>query len=245
MFVASDEAEVAPEPGSEPEFANGSGATGTNPAELPLEHLEHQISELAAHLHAGTARWLELVAEFDRREAYLGWGCTSCAAWLSLRCGISPRAARDQVRVARRMAELPQTTAAFRRGELSYSKVRALARIAEPDSEPQLLELALHATAAQLERIVTSTRGCLSREDAEAQHERRHLSLQWDDDGSLVLRGRLAAEEGALLIAALDQARDQLFARGSAEPPADAALASAEGAAGPDSAAATDRSGSA
>lgn len=194
-------------------------------ADLPVEHLEDEISQLAAHLHAGMARWLELVAEFDRREAYLSSGCLSCAQWLSWRCGLSPRAARDQVRVARRLTELPLTRAAFSRGELSYSKARALTRIATPESESELVELALHATAAQLERAVSGARGALSREDAELQHERRYLSLSWEEDGSLSFYGRLPGEEGALLRRALESGRDALHAKrpksdsGSAEPP--------------------------
>jgi len=74
---------------------------------LALERLEMEISELAAHIHAATCRWLMLVAELDRREGYLGWGCRSCADWLSVRCGIALGAAREQVRVAGRLAELP------------------------------------------------------------------------------------------------------------------------------------------
>jgi hypothetical protein len=189
--------------------------------DLPLESLEDQISELAGHLNAGMARWLELVGEFDRRQGHLDRGCLSCASWLSWRCGISPRAARDQVRVAAALPSLPATRSAFARGELSYSKVRALVRIATPESEAELAELALHTTAAQLERLVTATSGCLSREDAQHQHARRHLSWEWDEDGALCFRGRLPAEEGALLLAALDATRADLGVEGgSAEPSA-------------------------
>jgi uncharacterized protein DUF222 len=93
---------------------------------LRLERLEREIGELAAHIHAATCRWLLLVAEYDRPEGWKEWGALSCGQWLSWRCGIAPRAAREQVRVARRLAELPLAREAFSRGELSYSKVRAL-----------------------------------------------------------------------------------------------------------------------
>src|SRR5688572_8684863 len=98
--------------------------------EVPLERLEAEICELAGHLAAGECRWLLLLSEFDRREGWTGWGLHSCAHWLSYRCGIGLQAAREKLRVGRRLEELPLITAAFGAGELSYSKVRALCRVA-------------------------------------------------------------------------------------------------------------------
>jgi hypothetical protein len=143
------------------------------------------------------------------------WGAKSCAAWLSWRCGLTPVAAREQVRVARRVAELPLVREAFGSGELSYSKVRAITRVATAETEADLAELARHATGAQLERLVRSYRGVLAvaLEDVNRVHEERYLDLSWDDDGSLAIRGRLPAEDGALFIAALEAARDQLRER--------------------------------
>src|SRR5919204_5046032 len=88
--------------------------------EWPLELLEREISELAAHIHAGMCRWLGLVGEFDRREGWTDWGCKSCAQWVAWRCALAPPAAREHVRVARRLRELPLIRAAFEKGELSY-----------------------------------------------------------------------------------------------------------------------------
>jgi hypothetical protein len=188
---------------------------------LGLERLEREIGELAAHIHAATCRWLLLVAEYDRREGWKEWGAVSCGQWLSWRCGIAPRAARDQVRVARRLTELPLAREAFSRGELSYSKVRALSRIATPRTERELVETALHVSAAQLERLVRTYRGVVSTqvEQANLSHNRRYVDWEWDEDGSLVVRARLAAEDGALLIKALEAARDDLHERGRPEEP--------------------------
>src|SRR5215211_6806809 len=122
-------------------------------AELPLEHLEHELCELGAHIEAGMARWIALVGEYDRREGWGSWrGVRSSAEWIAWRCSCSPRAAREHVRVARALRELPRTRRAFSRGELSYSKVRPLTRVATADSEAVLLHLARYATACQLER---------------------------------------------------------------------------------------------
>jgi len=208
-----------------PRGAAAAGAVDRGPfAEVPLARLEHEIAELAAHIHAATCRWLCMVAEFDRREGWAKWGCRSCAEWVSWRCGLAPVAAREHVRVARRLEELPLIREAFARGGLSYSKVRALTRVGAVEREAELLELAQATTAAQLERLVRAYRGVVAVERAAAEGAHRDRYLEWDyeEDGFLTLRGRLPAEEGALIVAALEAARDALTA--------DARGASAEGA---------------
>jgi fatty acid desaturase len=101
---------------------------------LTLDRLGDEIAELSAHLDAATARLLDLIREFDVRE---GWnsGFTSCAAWLSWRVGLALGAAREHVRVARALGTLPLLAQALARGELSYTKVRALTRVATPETE--------------------------------------------------------------------------------------------------------------
>ncbi len=190
-----------PPPGDLSEFELG---------DLPLERLEHEICQLAAQLTARMARWLALVGEFDRREDWSDWaGCRSTAEWVAWRCALSPRAAREHVRVARALPDLPLIRDAFEAGRLSYAKARVLTRVADRDSEADLLELARHATAAQLERMLRAFRRVSSAE-AQAAHESRYLTWHWDEDGSLCLRARLPAEEGALLLAALEESRDAL-----------------------------------
>jgi hypothetical protein len=190
-----------------------------DPSGLSLDALEAELATLAAHLYAGTCRWLELVGELDRREAWAEEGRGSCAEWLAWRCALTPRSAREHVRVARRLAELPATHAAFARGELSYAKVRALTRVATAENEDELLELSRVHTAAQLERTVRAYRR-VSAVEARDQLEDAHLSVHWSADGSLEVHGRLAPEDGALLLRALDSLRDSTWkeGRGSAEP---------------------------
>jgi Domain of unknown function (DUF222)/HNH endonuclease len=180
---------------------------------VPLEVLERQITELASHLNAAMCQWLELVAEYDAREGWAQWGCRSCAHWVSWQCSIAPGAAREHVRVARRLAALPVLRAAFAEGRLSYSKLRALTRVENVEREDELLELAEHATAAQLERLVRGYRQVTAAERT-ALGEPPERWVRWDhaDDGSLLLYGRLPAEEGELLITALEAAREQLAA---------------------------------
>jgi hypothetical protein len=195
-------------------------ATETTDLEaLTLDELEDELATLAAHLYAGTCRWLELVGEVDRRGEWEETGVGSCAEWLAWRCALTPRAAREHVRVARRLRELPGIHASFARGELSYAKVRALTRVATGENEEELLELSCVMTAAQLERAVRAYRRVTTDEARELQED-AHLSVFWNADGSLELHGRLAPEDGALLLRALEAMRDTLWkqGRGSAEP---------------------------
>jgi hypothetical protein len=211
------------QPGEVSAKGDDAPAEGRDLEELPLERIEHEITELAAHIQAGTCRWLELIAEFDRREGWGSWGCRSCAEWISWRCAVGARAAREHIRVARRLAELPRIHAAFSRGELSYAKARALTRVADPDTEEELLELARYATAAQLERLVRAYRRVTTAEANEA-HADRYLTWHWDQDGSFCIHGRLAPEDGAVVLRALEAERDRLWEvspdkeGGSAEP---------------------------
>ncbi len=101
---------------------------------LSDNELEDAITALAANLNAATARWLALIAELDRREAWGHEAVMSCAHWLNWKCGVGLNAAREKVRVARALEDLPRITAAFAAGELSYSKVRAMTRVATPES---------------------------------------------------------------------------------------------------------------
>jgi Domain of unknown function (DUF222)/HNH endonuclease len=178
---------------------------------------------VAAHMAAGECRWLQLVAEFDRREAWASWGCASTAHWLNYRCSIDLGAARERVRVARRLGELPLVTAAFSVGELSYSKVRAITRVATEANEELLVDLARSATASHVERMVrhyrqvnkTIDQGESDAGDAPDLYEDRFLSTQWNDDGSLSIRAKLPPAEGETVLAALRRACDALFRRRS------------------------------
>jgi hypothetical protein len=181
---------------------------------LTFDELENELASLASHLHAGMCRWLELVAELDRRGGLAG--CTT-AEWLAWRCGVMPRTAREHVRVARRLAELPLIRAAFGSGEISYAKVRALTRIARGESEEELLELARELTAAQLDRAVRAYQR-VTTDEAVALQDAAYVGWCWDEDGSLVIRGRLAPEDGAVFLQALDAAHAAIRERGSAEP---------------------------
>ncbi|MDD1678925.1 MAG: 13E12 repeat family protein [Methanomicrobiales archaeon] len=111
-----------------------------------LDRLGDEIAELSAHLEAATARLLDLIRDFDRRGGWNG-GFRSCAHWLSWRVGLDLGAAREKVRVARALGTLPRLAQALARGELSYAKVRALTRVATPETEERLLGVGRAGTA--------------------------------------------------------------------------------------------------
>ena len=141
--------------------------------------LETEITELCAQINAASYRLLQLVAALDDEEPWGSWGLNSCAHWLNWRCGIGMNAAREKVRVAHALKPLALISASFATGELSFSKVRAVTRIADADNEVELLELARYATAAQVEKLVRAYRrvGRLEeRERAAAQHAARELT---------------------------------------------------------------------
>src|SRR6267142_3413245 len=180
-----------------------------------LDRLGDEIAELSAHLDAATARLLDLIREFDARA---GWntGFRSCAEWLSWRVGLDLGAARERVRVAHALGALPLMAEALARGELSYAKVRALTRVATPETEERLLGVGRQGTAEHVERIVRGwrrvDRTAEARETAR-RHTSRALHVYRDDDGMVRLRGRLEPEVGALLIQALTAARETLYQR--------------------------------
>ena len=173
------------------------------------EILGNRIADLAARIQAATWELLVLIRQFD---AGGGWeGFASCAAWLSWRIGLAPGAAREHVRVARALAELPKLSDAMRRGAVSYSKLRAVTRVATPETEQALLDVALAGTAAHVEQVVRTWRRVdRAAEQAEEQqrHESRALDTWVDDGGMVVVRGRLTPEVGAVVRRALEAALD-------------------------------------
>ena len=179
-----------------------------------IDELADKITQLSGHLNAGNYQLLKLIGEFDHNEGWTGEGVRSCAHWLNLQCGTNIGAAREKVRVARALPNLPEISSAFREGRVSYSKVRAMTRVATPKNEDELLNVALYGTASHVEtqvRLYRMVKRLDALDDENLRHGRRELSWYTDDDGSVVLKGRFTPEQGAVITKALDAAMDQLF----------------------------------
>ena len=178
----------------------------------PLQHLtddelEHRLASLAGHLAATEAELLAHVLELDVRGLWGRLGMRSAAQYLSWRLGYRLGAARERVRVAYALLQLPAVAAAFAEGQLSYCKVRALTRVATPVNEAELLEVALGCTGAQLERVVRAFRNGLTAEQSASATLRRGVQRRVEDDGSVVYLLRVPPDEAAVVDNALALAR--------------------------------------
>jgi hypothetical protein len=205
------------------------------PEVRPIDTVEASLLESWRGVSQATHRFLVLLREFDLRAGWKAYGHNDCAEWLDWRCGISRITAREKVRMAHALGELPLISDAFARGDLSYSKVRALCRVAAPANERDLLEVALGSTAAVVEAYCRRLRNGdreLSAADARRLHERRWLVRRLREDGSGMLIVELPGEQLDLVLAALEtvskslpeDASRSMFATG-----ADALVAMAEG----------------
>ena len=188
-------------------------------AEPPdLDRLGDQIARLSARIDAATYDLLCHLHQFDRHH---GWeGFRSCAHWLNWRTGLDLGAAREKLRVAAALADLNHIAAALACGQLSYSKVRALTRIATPDTEARLLAVAVSSTAAQVERLVRGWRQADREAQPDAEQVRlasRGLRLEVDEEGMVVVRGRLTPEVGAVLLRAVEAGLEQVPAPAAGE----------------------------
>jgi len=226
---------ITPVPATRPKAFRDTNSPGFTPiladTDIPADNaaLIAAITRLAGHINAAQHRFLKLLAALIEREAWGdGGGIKSPAHWLNYYCGIDLGAAREKVRVAKCLTQLPQIDEAFASGAISYSKVRAMTRSATPHNEAHLLNIARHGTAHHVEMLVRKhqrvkrqvrglgqgneqdQRGNRDGDAAAAQFAGRGLHWHYDDDGMLVIRGRLTPEDGALFIKAIDGAFAQL-----------------------------------
>jgi hypothetical protein len=174
-----------------------------------IDELDTAICNLSRRLHTETYRLLLLVCEFDNRFGFAKWSFKSCAEWLAWRCQISLSAAREKVRTALALSDLPAISAAFANGRLSYTKVRALTRVARAHDEDLLLAYALDATAAQVEERCRQMRNVRPKATDSARHvwEQRSLTVARNPErGTIIITVEVPAEDGELVSQALDRA---------------------------------------
>jgi len=203
------------DPSTAPDAVDPSAAE----SDARLERMDH-VAVLHCEITAATRAFLRALAESDRHRDWADEGFASCAKWLAWRLGINLNTANEKVRAARALEHLPLISAAMERGEISFSKVRALTRVGTSENEAELLDFARAASAAGLERLVRGWK-TLSRDDEQRQermkHARRCFSVFPDDDGMYIVKGRLTPEVGAVLMRAIEAASDALFSESSAE----------------------------
>ena len=174
-----------------------------------VDALDRAIVSLTRKLAANEYQLLVLLREFDERGGWLKWSFANCAEWLHYRCDLSLSAAREKIRVAHALKPLSEISRAFERGVLTYSKVRALTRVANTANESELLAFALRTTAARVEERCRQMRNVNpeSTDVAQRAHSRRCLS-QWRDEarGTIRITVEVPIEHGDLIAKALDKA---------------------------------------
>ena len=180
--------------------------------DLPsIDDLDRAIVTLAARINAETYELLMLIRQFDERAGWLKWGLGNCAEWLHYRCDLSMNAAREKVRVAHALKTLPSIAAAFSSGNLSYSKVRAMTRVAGSHNEDELLSFASKTTTANLEERCRELKCGTpdSLDGAQRAFANRSLRISRNAErGTMTISVELPMETGELLEKALDKARD-------------------------------------
>ena len=174
--------------------------------QLTDDELLSQLTSWASRIAAGEAKQLVLLGEFDAREAYLREGLASCAQWAAWKLGLTRGAAREKVRIARALRELPRLTEQMLQGQVSYSQARAVTRVATAGDEQMWIDLARVTTGSQLERTVQAVRRVRAGDDP-TQRVRQDLTYRHDDNGDLLITARVAAVNAAAVKARIERAQ--------------------------------------
>jgi len=189
------------------DFGSSTMNRSSSTADRSVDELDAEIRRLARQMNIECYQMLVLVREFDDRFGWKKWGHKSCAEWLAWSCGITPSTAREKVRTAHALQSLPAIAAAFSEGRLTYSKVRALTRVATGYDEDLLLAYAINATVPQVEERCRQIRNVSpqSAHDARRAWAARSLTV-WRDDRRGLMRFTIEVpvEEGELICRSLD-----------------------------------------
>src|SRR6188768_3387479 len=172
-----------------------------------IDELDAAIRQLVRNMNTECHQMLVLVRELDDRFGWKQWGFKTCSEWLAYRTGICLSAAREQVRTAHALRSLPAISAAFAEGRLTYTKVRALTRVADRSQEDLLLAYALDTTAENVEERCRQIRNVAPESAHHAQRAWSNRSLTlWRDErrGVMRLTVEVPIEEGELIARAID-----------------------------------------
>lgn len=169
--------------------------------------IEDRIRTLCAFATMKEHELITLIREFDDSGAWARQGCLTCAHWLSWKVGMGPAAGRERIRVAKALGEMKKIDAHFAEARISYSKVRAITRVATAENEALLLDIARYSTASQLESFCSRFRSCMQADKPQASELKRRVSVRYDDDGTMRINVVLPADEGARLLAAVESGR--------------------------------------
>jgi hypothetical protein len=210
---------------SEPRDGAGLGGEPPSPAHLvgpdgpavvrtEADEVSRALRELAGQIHAANAELVGLLSRFDALGGWHGIGIRSLGHWASIHLGIDVRTAAHQTQVGHRLGALPAIAAAAAAGELGWSKLQLVARVAEPASEAKWLGLAREMAVGQLARVVSAYRRASETDDPDRcrnHRDRRGIWLFDQPDGLVRITGLLEADDAAVLRAALAAQGEHLW----------------------------------
>jgi hypothetical protein len=179
-----------------------------------------KITLLAGQINAATYLFLKMLAEFDRRKGWCKNGIRSCSHWLTLNCSLAVATAHEHLRVAHCLEKLPKTNEGFESGVLSYSKVRAMTRVATDDNEAILISAAANSSASHVENLVRKYRQVDADQnpiEPKDEYQQRKLTAYQNKDGMWIINAKLPQLEGGLVVKALEEIMRQQDRNSSAE----------------------------
>nr|NLD40756.1 DUF222 domain-containing protein [Actinomycetales bacterium] len=169
------------------------------------EELLLRMQGVAATAAQVEYEFLSLLGEFDAGEGVRYFeGFRSVAHWVSYYCSMAPGTAREHVRVAQALREMPRVSELLRGGRISFSKARELTRLVGRVEEDELCELALEMTASQLARTVRSYRQAAGLRIAAEML--RSFTEHEAGEGLTRISVTLPTDEAAIVLAALESA---------------------------------------
>lgn len=175
-----------------------SSASDTRPLTSQLQHIARIWADSQHHL-------VVLAAEFADSHEWIIAGSPTAAHWLAHTADVETCTAREWIRIGRKLSTLPAIADAFAEGTISYSKVRALTRIATPDNEMELVGIARSVPAAELGRAVALWMRDNTNAEQLEEHQLRQRSIKWrtEADGMVLFTLRLQPLIAGVLIALL------------------------------------------
>lgn len=165
------------------------------------------LEGLHAHLKArGTSdreqlRWL---VACDNAEIWRGEGAKSTPEWAAAQLGISRWKASRLINAGHALVQLPLISAHLEKGSLSLDKVIELTRFATPETERRLVRWARRVTPAGI-RDRADKLAAKKVEEVKGPIEARTLTWWGIDEDRWYLEGVLPADQGAVVVAAIDR----------------------------------------
>ena len=182
-----------------------------------VDDIRRALYALCTRQDTDLAAQLELLVRFDDLEGWRESGAKSCAAWMNASLCIDRRTAWERLRVGRQLRLLPIIQRLFRNGRLSWSKVRLLTRIANPDNEQLLAHVSLDASVSDVQRLCEDYRWPVDEDEtsdegkAHQQYERRRLSWRQLPDGNTLIQLVLPPEKAQNFLHSIEHCEDLLY----------------------------------